>query len=147
MDVFSTPSQNWLFLILGSPRHPKSSQNGFKIVPRTAKALFSRLWLILGALERYLIWYTLPLFRSISDPGGYFFCSGVIFVHFHDFCVLGLIFLWIFMTSWLCFLQTQLYFLRQESAMNRQGSGRNRQDPDQFLHIHKHVSGVRRSPL
>ena len=39
---FSTPSWNRLFLILGSPRHPTSSQNGFKIGPRTAKAHFWR---------------------------------------------------------------------------------------------------------
>ena len=38
--IFSTPSWNRLCLILGSPRHPKSSQNDFKIVPRTAQTHF-----------------------------------------------------------------------------------------------------------
>ena len=37
---FSTPSWNRLCLILGSPRHPKSSQNEVKIAPRTAQTHF-----------------------------------------------------------------------------------------------------------
>ena len=42
INVFSTPSWNRLFLILGSPRHPKISPNELKIDPGTAKAHFWR---------------------------------------------------------------------------------------------------------
>ena len=38
--LFSTPSWNRLCLILGSPRHPKSSQNEVKIDPRPAQTHF-----------------------------------------------------------------------------------------------------------
>ena len=38
--IFSTPSWNRLCLILGSPRHPKSSQNEVKIAPRPAQTDF-----------------------------------------------------------------------------------------------------------
>ena len=38
--IFSTPSWNRLCLILGSPRHPKSSQNETKIDPRPAQTHF-----------------------------------------------------------------------------------------------------------
>ena len=38
--IFSTPSWNRLCLILGSPRHPNSSQNEAKIDPRPAQTHF-----------------------------------------------------------------------------------------------------------
>ena len=46
---------------------------------------FFWLWLILGALEGAKPRSRLILFRFFSDPGSYFFCSGVIFGNFNGF--------------------------------------------------------------
>ena len=50
----------------------KSVPGGGHRKRRFLRSFFFRLWLILGALEGNLIRYTLPLFHSFSDLGGYF---------------------------------------------------------------------------
>ena len=69
----------------GAQNEEKSVPGGGRKKRRFSRALFFRLWLILGPLEGPKPRPPLPLFRSFSDPGGYFFCSGLIFAYFDGF--------------------------------------------------------------
>ena len=113
--------------------------------------LFFRLWQILGPLEGSKGRPPLPFFRSFFDPGGYFFCSGVIFGNVEGFCCSGNYFPMIFNNFLALFLPNVVSFCEarfwQKSPRVCQDPGGNRQYSDQPLHKYQRqeFSRVRRS--
>ena len=73
----------------GALNEEKLVSGGGRKKCRFLRALFSRLWPILGVLEGSKVRSPLPFFRFFSNPGGYFFCSGVIFGHFDGLLCFG----------------------------------------------------------
>ena len=154
--------QKWALAVLGLILNPFWVLMGCLGKPKMRKSRFQE------RLKKTSI-FEIPFFPTLAD----FRCSGAVkssvpfvpasllFWSWRLFFLLGnhcLQFWWILVFwdlfvdefSWfldIVLLRTRLHFLRQYSAMNRRGSGRNRQDSDHFLHIQKHVSGVRRSSL
>ena len=67
-------------------------------------------------------WLRLILFRSFSDPGGYFFCSGGIFGNFDVLFCFGCYVLMIFYNFLALFFASAVHFVRQDSGRDRQES-------------------------
>ena len=132
-------SSFWLlFGCLGEPKMRKSRfQEGVEKNIDFWEPFFFRLWLILGALEGHLIRYTLPLFRSTSNPEGYFFCSGVIFGHVDGFLCFGSYFLMDFHDFLTLFLANAVAF---SEAIFCHESPRFWQKPPRFWSTSSHIS-------
>ena len=88
----------------------------------------------------------LPLFWLVSDPGGYFFCSGAILAHFGGFwgfrnhlLMIFEEFLGITIRKRSCILLQKFY---QNSPRVFQDSGRSRHDSEQ-LSAHLRAPGVK----
>ena len=89
---FGSPGTDFdpILVFLGVPGGAKNEE---KALPggglkkrQLSRPLFFRFWLILGPLKGPKPRSRLLLFRSFSDPGGYFFCSGLILGNFEGLC-------------------------------------------------------------
>ena len=105
-----------------------------------SRSLFFRFWLILGPLEGPKPRPPLPLFRFFSDPGGYFFCSGVIFANFHGFLCFGTYFFMNFHDFLTLFFSNAVAF---SEAIFCHESPRFCQKPPRLWSISSHTSAPR----